>query len=864
MNSARCSKIRLNLFALGAALSLVAMVNAPAQNGVMTRDSLLMGFHYNQYPHGVPVTEPSTELNYAEYTEFNKEDLPYLSYTDFWVVWSDLERYKGDEKGMAELDAMVNRALTLGTKVKLVMIHSTAWTHDLDWSKPQVLAIGPKNLEDWEHWCEVMARYYRGRVAQWDLQGEANGKDYWPFERKETLEKHVHESYAVGCRAIRRAAPEALVSISCATPGMGAPDIFEQPISRAELDRWYRSNLQACKGLFDAVPINYFADIPGADPYGGGFAFYKSIRSILDELGLTQVELGSGESSVNWAESSYDLKKLGLSIPAQARRLNETLAATFDDGMNKWIWHGIPQPPGLGWVWRWAFRKYEDVWGVWPEANKIPGTRIVWRYDNPDGRKVDYRPAWSRPADPHLPSWEIWKFWAQAMPPGAEAVRMPVKILSPGKQWQLGSYLASRDSAIVLIYSEEHTPVHLRVNTERTGWPEGAALQVAGNCKRISFDTGDAIAVWDQPNIAGRVKNGGVDLSLPASPGWTALRLSRDHPDFDARLVKAILPDSAAANEPVRAQLVVANQGKETWAKGHAIQLRLVPTGDLIQSRPLQASVRPGEAACFELSLPAVADPQQKTWTVRLAQARRGHAPVAFGPAMDLCCRIVDNRRPAKFFANRELHHIRLTWLPPASGKVQHYEIFRGKGLNCAKQLLKTTTSLEYVDAEVQPDSIYEYEVVAVYQDGTRSVASAPDAARALSQPRLWDAEITTQTVPTVLTVGEPQSTTVTIQNTGSKEWDLRPDSGMRVYLQTAQLWEQRDEGRLPQISLGEPRVIAPGETVTVTFPYAGRSPGCFENHWSMRLEAKAGRGAWFGTPLRVQTRVSERASQKP
>jgi hypothetical protein len=824
----------------------------------MTRDNLLMGFHYNQYPHGVPVTELATELNFEEFSEFNKEDLPYLSYTDFWVVWSDLQRYKGDEKGLRGLDPMVNRALALGMKVKLVMIHSTAWTHDLDWSKPQVLAIGPKNLEDWAHWCDVMARYYRGRVAQWDLQGEANIKDYWPFESRETVEKHVHESYAVGCRAIRRAAPEALVSISCATPGTGAPDIFGQPISRAELDRWYRSNLQACKGLFDAVPINYFADVPWADPYGGGSAFYKSIRNILDELGLPQVELGSGESSVNWAESSYDLTKYGLSIPAQARRLNETLGATFDDGMNKWIWHGIPQPPGFGWVWRWAFRKYEDVWGIWPEANKIPGTRIVWRYDNPDGRKVDYRPAWSRPVDPHLPSWEIWKFWAQAMPPAAGALRMPVEMLSPGTRWRLGSYLSSRDSAVVLLYGEDQTPVRLRVNTERTGWPEGASLRIAGNCKQISLDTGDAAAVWKRPSISGRAKNGGVELTLPPSPGWTTLCLCRDHPDFDARFVKAVLPDSAVANEPVQAQLVVENKGQATWAKGNAIRLRSVQTGEPIKIRPLPISVRPGETACFELSLPAVPDPQQKTWTVRLAEGRRGRPPVAFGPVMDLSCRIVDDRLPAKFTANRELHHIRLIWFPPPCGEVRHYEVYRGVGLNGSKQLLRTTTAPEYVDSELRPDTVYEYEVVAVNRDGTRSPASTPDAARALGQPRLWDAEIVSQIVPTSLMIGEPKTATVTLQNTGTKVWDLRADSGMRVYLQTAQLWEERNEGLLPQISLGAPRVIAPGETVTLTFPYVGRTPGCFQNHWVMRLEAKGGPGAWFGTPLRVQTRVSD------
>src|SRR5215510_6673475 len=148
--------------------ALAIVPSAPAQNGVADRDDLLMGFHFNQYPRSAPPTELGTELNFEEFTEFLKGDLPFLSYADFWVGWSDMQRYKGDEKGLIRLDRAVNRALALDLKVKLVLIHSTWWAHDLDWSKRQNLAIGPDQLEDWAHWCQVMSSYFRGRVAQWD------------------------------------------------------------------------------------------------------------------------------------------------------------------------------------------------------------------------------------------------------------------------------------------------------------------------------------------------------------------------------------------------------------------------------------------------------------------------------------------------------------------------------------------------------------------------------------------------------------------------------------------------------------------------------------------------------------------------
>jgi hypothetical protein len=854
--------MRLDIFLL---LSFGMVSVAAAQSGVASHDDLLLGFHFNQYPRSGPANELGTELNFEEFTQLLNEDMPYLSYADFWVGWSDMQRYKGDEKGLASLDRAVVHALVLDLKVKIVLIHSTWWAHDLDWSQRQNLAIGPNHLEDWAHWCAVMSSHFRGRVAQWDLQGEANGKDYWPFATAESVLGHVQESYRVGCRAIRQAAPEALIGISCATPGTEGIDIYDQRISRPELDRWYHDNLSGCKGLFDSVPINYFSDVTWADPYGGGFAFYKSIRRMLDDLGLPQVELGSGESSINWADSSYDFQKYGLSIPVQARRLNETLGATFNDGMNKWIFHGIPQAPGFGWVWRWGFRKYEDFWGLWPEANKTPGTRIVCRYDNPDGRKVDYGPAFARPADPYLPSWEIWKFWAQAMPRHSGARRLHLRASGgDGILWRLGAFLPKSNEAVALVYNEHSAPLRLALDVTPAGWADGTALVVAGRNESISFETGEHRVLWRDDGLRAEVVQGAVALTSPPLSGWTSLRFKPAHPEFTAELGGTVFPRQAQAGGRVRGQVLLRNTGSGTWPKGARVTLNLWPQGESrstakVEVHPLAAPVKPSELACFEVVLPEVEQPQLKTWTLRPGYVARGSSSLRpFGPALEVSCEIVDGERPRKFIACRELGHIRLSWFRPEHVELfKAYEIYRSQGLGQPKRLVQKVSVTDYVDSNVSPDQVYEYYVVAVAPDGRRSRASNLDSARALAAPRLWDAEVTAHNIPARVHRGEPATVSVTLRNSGSKPWDLRPESGLRVYLQTAQLWDERNEGRLPQVGLGEPRVIEPGQTVTVSFPYVGRAVGEFENHWITRLEAKGGSGAWFGTPLRVQTTVT-------
>src|SRR5215467_7780425 len=109
MANGMCSSTSRSVLAWFGLFVLAVLPSAPAQNGVAARDELLMGFHFNQYPRSAPPTELGTELNFEEFTEFLKGDLPFLTYADFWVGWSDMQRYKGDEKGLVNLDRAVNR-----------------------------------------------------------------------------------------------------------------------------------------------------------------------------------------------------------------------------------------------------------------------------------------------------------------------------------------------------------------------------------------------------------------------------------------------------------------------------------------------------------------------------------------------------------------------------------------------------------------------------------------------------------------------------------------------------------------------------------------------------------------------------------
>jgi len=156
-------------------------------------------------------------------------------------------------------------------------------------------------------------------------------------------------------------------------------------------------------------------------------------------------------------------------------------------------------------------------------------------------------------------------------------------------------------------------------------------------------------------------------------------------------------------------------------------------------------------------------------------------------------------------------------------------------------------------------DKAYYYHVVAVNGRGKASRPSNEDNAKALSQPRIYDAEIVRHTIPAEAQLGQAVKAEVTVKNTGTKEWDLtRPDE-ISFSLDTMQLWGSQDETILPRIPISRKTSIKPGESVKLTVPFAAPSTGRHENHWVVSVDV-AGKGkAWFGTPLLVETNVKPR-----
>jgi hypothetical protein len=183
--------------------------------------------------------------------------------------------------------------------------------------------------------------------------------------------------------------------------------------------------------------------------------------------------------------------------------------------------------------------------------------------------------------------------------------------------------------------------------------------------------------------------------------------------------------------------------------------------------------------------------------------------------------------------------------------------VYRAEGFRKPFALLKTTNETTFVDEPPVKDQAYYYRVVAIDSQGRRSRSSNEDNAKALSQPRIWDAEIVEHTIPPHMRVGEGRDVSVTLRNTGSKAWELaRPKSEIRFLLSTTQLWGDQEEARLPKIDLPESGTVNPGQTVTVTLPYAAIRSGESENHWIMCMDI-AGKGhVYFGTPLLVETTV--------
>ena len=828
------------------------------QPGQMTHDHVLLGMHFlhtqsdnNATGEGVANVTPG----FWDYVTYMPEDLAHVSYADFWHWWSEFERYKGDERGLAEMDSIIQACLQRGMKVKIDLAWSTWWTNDKDWNKDANLIIGPVDLDDWVHLCDLLGRRYRGRVALWMLQGEANNlEQYWqgaPIE-------HVHEVYRRGYRAFKRVDPGVMISIAGASPSQ----------SREALDDWVKSHATACRGMYDDIPMNYFADVVGGDPYHSLLNYYRSIRKTLDDLAEHDVEIGSGESSFQWALDSYQVTSTPgpwktdfdpnvqqqLSEEGQAWRCNESLGTFFDVGGNKFMFWGTEFAPGAGWPWRWGIRKYQDWWGIWPETHKILGTNIVFRYDNPDGRKVDLRPGWtSAQTDPYHPMWEVYKFWAQACPPASEAIRLPASVSGSGPRiLRLATYLRSRDTCVALVQNDKPTPIALEIDLDETGWSSGTALEVRFRNESIDYTNG-ARTVNREETFSPTVAGGKIRLDLPDMAGFSTIAIARHDPSLAAECRRRIIPHRVEVGKPTKCLIELRNIGKETWLT-EAVTLALYPSAAKGLSWKLPVDVAPGDSVTVPIQLPAAETPGHTTHFFGL----RGAGSDWFGPIFSVSAAAEELDAPRKLLAFREVEHVRLKWFAPERApSVEEYEIQRADGFEKPFRMLKRITTTEYVDRELEMDRAYYYRVVAI-RGSEASRPSNEDNAKALSTPRIYDAEIVSHTVPEQVRRNDPHTATITIRNTGSRAWDLkRPHEELRFFLNATQQWGSQEEGQLPRIDLAGTDVVAPGESITLKIPYSGSRPGRWENHWVLCMDVGGKGRIYFGTPLLAETVVT-------
>lgn len=824
-----------------------------ANRAYATPDNVLLGMHFMHARTDCNTCGGSRDIapGFWDYVEHMPEDLEHMSYADFWHWWSEFERYKGDEKGLADFDQIVDACIARGMKVKLDVAWTTWWTQNQDWEKESNTAFGAHDLDDWVHLCDLLARRYRGRVALILLQGEANSLDgYWQGESIE----HVSECYRLGYKAIKRIDPAMLVSIAGASPS----------VPREALDDWVKKHATACKGYFDDISMNYFGDV--ADPYNGLDNYHDSIRKILDDLGLEQVEIGSGESSFQWAENSATITKdpprtitdEPEKMPAcelkQAWRCNESLGEFFDVGENKFVMWGTEYAPGLGWSWRWGFRKFQDWWGVWPNEYKIPGTNIVFGNDTADKVKIDLRPGWtSRETDPFHPMWSVYKFWAQTCPPASEAVRLPMTVTgTAARVFKIATYLQNQDRCVALFQNDAQTKASVTLDLRETGWSDGEALIVTTKNQSIDYATGSVTDNWER-TVKKSVGKGSVELDLPRAAGFTTVDVALAAPKLDAELAGQVLPERVEVGNTEKCLVTVKNTGKSAWIKGSvAVFSYDAPDAPKPASWKIDREVKPGDSVMVTVSLPKADAPGRIARTFRMRDKKSGW----FGPMFAVAARVTDSECPRKLVAFRERGHIRLKWFAPEnSDAVQSYEVYRADGFQKPFSLITAVQGTDYVDSVPVPDKAYYYQVAAIDANGRRSRMSNEDNAKAISQPRFWDAEIVDCHVPARMKLGEPTTVTLTIRNSGSKTWDLSNPEGARIFLNTTQQWGCQDEGLLPDIALGS-APVKPGEEIKVSLPYAAPREGRFENHWVLCGDM-AGKGRfYFGTPLLAETVV--------
>lgn len=825
-------------------------------------DSILIGSHYGDMSNHEGRNKSEYPLNiwpfFCDYVKYMKDDMLKTSYADFWRWWYVLERYKGDEKGLAELEAILDKCTDLKLKTKIVLCWSTWWALDKDWEQGCKLPWGPEDVDDWTHLLLLLSDRYRGKVAMWDLQGEANDiKGYWggvPME-------HIYQIYKRGYIVLEDEDPGSMVGIGGASPS----------VSRERLDKWYISNIENCKGYFDSIPINYFADV--ADPYKGAINMHSSIRGMLDAEGLYEAEIGMGESSVQWAETTEKAGRDGLSQYKQAETMNMIFGELFTRNMNKFIfWTTEFAPDGGWWPWRWGIRNYQDWWGIWPDNFKVAGTQIVYRRDAKDGKTYDLRKNWARPADPYYPAGEVFDFWCQLAPSGSESIRLDMKLNSrqPDTAAYVGAYQQAFDKVVALVYHKKKASAEVILNTRKTGWGNKIKINVNAKNELIDFNTGIHSAIWSKNYIIEPDKDR-VSLNLPKSNGFTTIHMTVEKPEYMSEEVGKVFPDSVETGDMPAGYIILKNVGASKWSKS---KVKLAPYS--IDNNPasrqlsevsfrLDRNICVKETVAIPVKLPGQNVPGLKSYSLRLTNGIDW-----FGPMFCISTNFVDTKRPRKLVAHREQGHIKIQWFAPiGSENIKYYELYRSERYKSKPDLIQKIDNTEYADRDIELDKAYYYYVIAVDNEGNKSRPSVVDNAKAISKPRIYDAEVVKFDVPAKVRVGDLYEIKITFRNTGKKTWDLSNPSKIRYWVQTTRLWGISDEKRLPYFELKGSKTINPAQTVTASFPFVGPKPGRYENHWILRMEVPDGKNknglngpvqyAYFGTPLLKETIVTSK-----
>lgn len=824
--------------------------SAPA-DGHARRDHVLLGLHFlhsrldcNARTRGLEDIVPT----FLDYVDHMPEDLEAMSYADFWHWWYELERFKGDEAGLAALDTMVDACLERGLKVKIDLSWSTWWVEDLDWEEGPRLAFGPPDLDDWAHLVELVGRHYRGRVAVWHPQGEANDlKGYW---RGRPIE-HVQEVYRIAASGFKAADPAVRVSVAGASPS----------VPRESLDAWVSANVAALPGLFEDVPMNYFAQV--ADPYGGLAEYYTSVRAILDANGARDAEVGSGESSFQWAEASdrlavppprslegVDPSKLPLCELKQAWQFHESMTDFFGLGGNKFVLWGTEYAPGGGWAWRWGLRKYQDWWGTWPESSKVPGTNIVHRFEPPGRAALELLPAWSSPpTDPYHPIWQVYRYWAQATPAGGEAIRLQARFTrregAARDGLLLATHVAGQDRAVVLCPGKMPAGARLELDLGPCGWPDEDPVELEVVQQSINLATGELSA---RAGAISRIllSGGRAVIELPVLEGWTTLFL-RPAPGAPLAATPLLCAPRrpARVGRPLEWQVCVENCGRASWLPGAIV----LDGGSRMDPVELTRKVEPGETADLVVRAPAPTTAGRVAIPLRMrTRDLRG-----FGPQFLAVARVEDEPPLRKLVAHRGDGRILVQWFTsPAVEAAQKVELYRAEERGKPLKLLAELAGSSYVDRAVEPGRAYWYQVK--FPPGSSVQGESPrDGVRVAARPRLFDADVLEHTIPRQLRRGGACTARVTLRNTGTRAWHLERS---RYALSAVRLWGESDEKKLPAISLGSAGEVAAGETVVLELPLAALREGVFENHWVLTLDPPGKDRAYFGMPILAETTV--------